>query len=319
MKKFLISILIPLFCLSIINLAHSAPPTDYLSNSTQGLKFTQFAQLQEKDSSVTTSVETKPGSTAASVQSKDWTFVLGYKGWYNQWQTSMFSGGPNSERGSQNIETTSDNYELASIPFASIKYKDFFISGSYFLETSYDFPAYTQYVNYTAQGLGYRLVNTKISAKRTEWDVNLGYYILSSPIAVSAGWKNVTQKYSTTESSPGLVYTPPTTDQKVEMEGPVLGISTSYPLGSGFYFYGAFAYGWLTLKIEGNKLSDVSCTYTLYDLGVGYKIPEWPVTLSLGYRVQDIHSKIDAGANADFTNEATDITKGVVFGLNIIF
>lgn len=313
MKKFIISILIPLFWICLIPWAYCGSTAEdlFIFNSSPNMDLKVFAQKKEVEAS-------QSGPTEASIKSKNWTFVVGYKAWLNTWQTAYpYSG---QYYGSHIVETTSGN-EFAHIPNASIKYKDFFISGSYFPEISYDFPKFSYIANYPAAPAGVGTITETVSgsAKRSEWDAQIGYFILSSPIAVTLGYKNVTQKYTTTYTSPGIIYTPATDESKTEYKGPLLGLSGSYPVGAGFNFYGGLAYGWLDVYYDGTK-SDDSATYFLADLGVLYKpFEKLPISLSAGYRIQDIDTKVKATSSGDFENTATDITKGFVFGINIIF
>lgn len=314
MKKLIVSILIPLFWICLIPSAYCGSTAEDLFNSSQKMDIKVFAQKKEVEAS-------QSGPTEVTVKSKNWTFVVGYKAWLNSWQTSQLQIG--SITGSNIVETTSDT-QFAHIPSASIKYKDFFISGSYFTETSYNFPKFSYIANYppptaVPPGVGTITETTSMSAKRSEWDAQIGYFISSSPIAVTLGYKNVTQKYTTTLTSPGIVYTPPTTESKTEYKGPMIGLSGSYPIAAGFHFYGAVAYGWMDVYFDGNKSSDDSATYSLADLGVLYKHAKLPISLSAGYRIQNIDTKFKARGSGDFENTATDLTKGFVFGLSLIF
>jgi len=308
MKKLIVSILIPLFWICLVPSAYCGSTAEdlFIFNSSQKMDLKVFAQKKEAEASLS-------GPTEVSAKSKNWTFVVGYKAWLNSWQTSFMQSG--STTGSNIVETTSGT-QIAHIPTASIKYKDFFISGSYFPETNYDFPKFSYIVN--SPTVGTITETASMSAKRSEWDAQIGYFILSSPIAVTLGYKNVTQKYTTTYTSPGIIYTPPTTESKTDYKGPMLGLSGSYPIAAGFNFYGAVAYGWLDVYYDGEKSTDEG-TYSLADLGVLYKHAKLPISFSAGYRIQDIDTKVKPKGSGSFGNTATDITKGFVFGLNIIF
>lgn len=241
----------------------------------------------------------------AAAEGSDFHASIGYKAWLNQWQTSYIGA-----TGTHILSMTSD-YEFTSIPVLGLRYKDFFLSGSYYMETKFDFPDVSYEV--TDPSVGTIIETLSASAKRSEWDASFGYYVHPS-IAVSVGYKRIAQEYTDRYSSPGIIYTPSEFTSKTTYKGPTLGILVNAPIGSGVGIYGNLAYGPLKGKFEGES-SSFNAPYVLAESGLNYKFEKAPLLINLGYRYQSLDSKPkDMGGQI-----GPDVTKGMVFGLSYIF
>jgi hypothetical protein len=246
-------------------------------------------------------------SSASSVSAIDsLNFGIGVRGWQNQWETSI-SFNDTSFAG-QNVKVTTDS-KFVPIPVLAVKYGNVFISGSYYTKTNFTFNKFNYRATYTTVGTIVETLET--SAERSEWDANIGYYIHPS-VALSVGYKNITQDYTQTVSSPGITYSQPTTKSTTEIKGPAIGIMGNVPIGSGFGLYGNISYGWLKSKYTGVSAEDNS-SYVLTDVGFNYIFESIPILLNLGYRYQSIYTDVSSGL------KAPDITTGFVVGANLVF
>ena len=88
------------------------------------------------------------------------------------------------------------------IPSLSLRFKDVFISAGLFNTTKFDFQKSTAVIN-LGPPAGVTVDTTTVSAKRTEQDANIGYFIFRS-VALTAGYKQISQKYHTIDSTPGF-------------------------------------------------------------------------------------------------------------------
>ena len=159
--------------------------------------------------------------------------------------------------------------ELTPFLFGSIRYKNFFISASHFLDTNY---------NLKLQQSG-----VLVDINRNETDANIGYYVLPS-LSLSVGYKEV-------KFGGGL--------GDAKYAGPVIGISGYGSMGSGFGLYGSFAYGALTLSAAVDVSNEAKkYAYLNSEVGLAYSFDFRDrggflsaITLTLGYRYQNIESK----------------------------
>jgi hypothetical protein len=161
--------------------------------------------------------------------------------------------------------------ELTIIPFASARYKDFFVSGSHFLESRYEFEV--------------PLLNRRLTSDRSETDVNVGYYVLSG-LALSVGYKELRSKQ------------PESGSVNFKFSGPTVGASAYGSLGSGFGLYGSAAYGRLDFKAAVAVPGADTSTYITTEVGLAYGFGAGrtsqrlvkSVTAILGYRYQSIEA-----------------------------
>ncbi|MBI4378586.1 MAG: hypothetical protein HY578_05750 [Nitrospinae bacterium] len=245
--------------------------------------------------------------SVSSVSASDgFNVSLGVKGWANQWETSFFFN--DSSFAGKNIKVTTDS-KFVAIPVLAVKYGNVFISGSYYAKTNFTFNKFNYRATYSTVGTITETLES--SADRSEWDANIGYYIHPS-VALSVGYKNITQDYTQTVSSPGITYSQPTTTSTTEIRGPTVGIIANKSIGSGFGLYGNISYGWLKAKYTGVSTEDNS-SYTLTDTGFNYMFGSIPLLINLGYRYQAMYTDASPGL------KAPDITTGFVLGANLVF
>lgn len=207
-------------------------------------------------------------------------------------------------------DALSSGTELTPILFGSVRYKNFFISGSHFLDTDYK-------ISLQQSGRG--------GINRKETDINLGYYVLPS-LSLSIGYKEL--KFG--GELGGFKYS-----------GPVVGISGFGSMGSGFGIYGGLAYGALTISAQGEIPDDAKkYTYLNYEGGLAYTFDFRErrgfldaITLTLGYRYQNFESKnavssqlvVDSGGGVliplgpPSRVHISNTSQGPVFGMIVSF
>jgi hypothetical protein len=246
---------------------------------------------------------------------KDVTLAIGMKFWFNTWQSANGSYGP--EQGA-NVQSYVSDPNVAFIPSISLKIKDFFISTSYLGAPEYTFPAYSDTLILTSSGTttAYTL-NHETTAKRTESDTNIGWYVTPN-LALTLGYKIVTQEITDKRSGTGLLST--TFVQKPTYAGPTIGFIGSVPIGEGFGLYGNLALGKLDMEYEGSSYT-YKTDYVSTEIGIGYKGKSLPLSFTVGYRFQSIEQKMPDYSLPDSpgTPISPDVTKGVTFGVNLIF
>lgn len=243
---------------------------------------------------------------------KDFSASVGLKTWINEWNLPMVIGtGTNHAYYSEP--------SVGFIPLLSARYKNFVISGSYFLKTDYDFDSQTvvnYYIDDNNNQVNYLLEDSAIKGERSEWDINVGYYIQPS-IVVSLGYKNIDRDIIL--KSPYLK-NDLTTDQNTS--GLTLGISAVAPLQGQWGLYGNFALGWLETEWKYGWKYDTD--YYLGELGFvyGYRLDNIQalesVSVHIGYRFQALIDDNTLTLGVDTTN-TTDYTQGFVLGVNLAF
>lgn len=268
--------------------------------------------------------------------SKDFAFSFGTKVWVNEWTTwsSAFSfeffnprdpgrSDPEEQPGVVVIDEnddgeedkftidaerfedqvsshTSDNFEVVPIPVASVRWKDFFVSASYFAQTDYHF-------------------GTLVDAEREEFDVAMGYYVLPPYLALAAGYKYINQKIGPVD---------------YDIDGPTVGFVGAVPMKYGFSLYTNFAFGFLEANSAAFEEAfdsfvlddDRESNYWLVDTGIAwtYNMKETApelllsqATVTLGYRHQQVETEGVATFNDD--DDGIDTTRGVALGVNFTF
>ena len=242
---------------------------------------------------------------------KDTYFTLGYKTWFNTWQTPFNTYPP---EGGANIMSLTSETVAAPIFSASLKFGDFLIAGSFMTTPDYKFPdnedvlvtgpTPTSFPSTT--GVFYPF---KTSASRKESDINLGYYVAPA-MAITIGMKNVKQTYNDLNADGSIFSTSWT-----KYSGPIVGITGGGALGAGFAFYGNLSYGILKGEFEGDP-KKFDATYSSTELGIAYR-PISFLSFLVGYKYQTIDTKItDPAFNGQV---ALDVTKGFILGANLTF
>jgi hypothetical protein len=284
--------------------------------------------------------------------SRDFSATVGVKIWINDWQRDSFlsSGVITPAIEVRSTDTAPDNQEsdieAVPIPQLSARYKWFFVTGSYYAKTGFDFDdstaTTTALVDTDGDGapdVGARS-NTlfKTSGDRYEWDASGGVYI-HPYVALLGGYKKVRQHIDnflaqeTVDLATGA--TIGTASQRafsdIDIEGPTIGIASSVPIGRGFGVYASYAHGFMDAKIRDVNLTtgdddqapDADATYDVAELGFSYThgteglAPHMPLsaaTVYAGYRYQNISTEFD-----EPFQDRSDVTKGFAVGVNLTF
>lgn len=210
----------------------------------------------------------------AQAQASDLTVSLGLKAWHTQWTTFSYD---TNAGGDPVLTQVPAKDKLVVVPQLSMRWRDFTGSLSAYPSTNHDF---------VAGGRG----------TRKELDLNVGYFVAPS-VAVTLGYKKLSQRDG---------------DALYELDGPVLGVSATAPLGHGYALYGTLGIG--RMKDTGASTVHFKADYQLSELGLAYNlaIDRLPRTLTftLGYRTQVLSSKEALGAQ-----DGRDLTQGLTFGL----
>jgi len=259
---------------------------------------------------------------------KDFLLLLGAKTWLTEWNTWRTPVSSLYDRGF-NIPglTSTSNSEVSVVPNLTLRYQDWFVSGSYLAETEYRFARQSDLfdIRGSAATLDYQLSGT-----RREWDVTLGYQFLPYA-AITMGYKEIQQRFRTDQCTARLgsarLECGGLFDGRFVYAGPTLGISGSVPIRSGFGLYGNFSYGWLGANYrddQGSVIGDVD--YYVGEFGVTYThamqslplyIPFSAATAYAGYRYQSYESEIPRTiANG---NRPKDVVQGFVSGINLAY
>jgi hypothetical protein len=168
---------------------------------------------------------------------KDFSIAIGTKLWFNEWTTwdvapidINFDGVINEFDRFDVTSNEADGYELTLIPALSVKYHEFFVSASYFVDTAYRFPTLVDEFD------------------RREWDVTTGYYLFPPYLALTIGFKQIQR------TIPGPA---PFGDIEFQVDGPIVGFAGAAPIKWGFSLYTSFAYGLYLLNNSGQGLDNM--------------------------------------------------------------
>lgn len=238
-------------------------------------------------------------------------FTLGYKTWFNTWQTAYNSYFPD---GGANIMSLTSESVAAPIFSASLKMGNLLIAGSFMTTPDYKFPDYedvevTGPTPTTVDPAATPFYTYRTTGSRKEQDINLGYYI-SPAVALTVGYKQVKQTYNNNDDTGATYYSTWT-----KYSGPIVGITGGGSLGAGFAFYGNFSFGVLKGEFEGDS-ETFTANYSSTELGIAYR-PVSFLSFLVGYKYQTIDSKLSDPA---YNNQvALDVTKGFILGANLTF
>jgi hypothetical protein len=263
-------------------------------------------------------------STSAFAQDKDWSVTLGIKGWLNIWDTKVQAGIPasgNFAGGSSIISQTSD-WTAAAIPSLAIRYKEFFIASSYFVNRKYNFPQnagsfFFDVGDPSGVGLGVPYTQDTV-AKRKEFDINIGWYFVPQ-VALTLGYKQVNQHYTDTFILPPAIFPVPfTTDQTTKNKAATIGVVAGAPLGDSnflMYFNAASSIGPTMKATYSDSSGSDKGWYATGEVGFGYRIaPGLTATLSYKYQIIDLKLK-----DLSPTQHARDTTNGPLLGVSYTF
>jgi hypothetical protein len=297
---------------------------------------------------------------------KDFSVTIGTKVWVNEWQLDRFFTETTAPffLGITNIEGTTTNdapdtqisdIEPTPIPQLAVRYKQLFITGSYYVKTDFDFPTVRQSGRTTLSELDAlgnliptflieRTLFTTTTGERWEWDAAVGWYV-HPYVALLVGYKEINVEtggtvtgtdtftdLSTGEVLPQPPPTPLTFFTEIEISGPTLGIAGSVPIVHGFGIYASYAHGFMDVDIGEGTVSptfseastELDADYDVAELGFSYTpnmaalllhLPLSAATIYAGYRYQTI----ETDTPDDLGGDRRDITQGFVAGLNLTF
>jgi hypothetical protein len=246
---------------------------------------------------------------SAAFAEGDFSATIGLKMWNHTW--SSWATAPEyvpNDYGYPIVRSSVNDVEAGNtqgwIPSFSVRYKDFMLGGSYFAKKSYDFSASANQRLYG--GTPYGGIVGMRDVKREEFDLTAGYYVLPT-LAIIGGYKEVDQWWG---------------GDKYKYSGPIIGVSASAPLTSGFSLYGTVAVG-PTMKLtrpNGGAKSDSD--YRLGEVGLAYAFDVGGVAGiksligTMGYRSQVIVTKM-TGLTSDL--KGRDTTEGLTLGVVAAF
>ncbi|MES2947526.1 MAG: hypothetical protein V4858_03195 [Pseudomonadota bacterium] len=215
------------------------------------------------------------GTSPARADDDDFSFSAGLRAWNSQWQANSFP-----TVGGTTVAVHSDSTtKLVLIPVFSVRYKDYALSASRSMQTSYTL----------SDGL-----HPPVDEPREETDINLSYSLIQG-LSASVGMKEV--RWGT-----------------VVIKGPTLALTGSAPIGAGIGMYGTGGMGWLDVQMPG--LPTLNADYALGEFGLTYsfdtKASLKGLTATLGYRYQKITAKSFSIVN---NRDVNDITSGMTLGL----
>ena len=255
---------------------------------------------------------------------RDWKIIYGLKVWANEWSLPVELRAYDKTY----ILEYESGTAITPIPALLATYHNFFIGGSYLLDTDYDFPCqqlvWWSYDNENDENDYYRHDND-VSGSRTEWDLNIGYF-LTPNIAVSLGYKSLERELMLTRTDFWNNYVIKI-NYPLSVHAPIIGISASAPINDKFNLYGNLAYGWLSgdASYEGTDFKnnlDVNGNYLFSELGFGYVIPleqkfASAVTINVGYRFQRLDMKLSSKEDEGswgHSGDQHDSTAGFILG-----
>jgi hypothetical protein len=230
---------------------------------------------------------------------KDFSMTLGVKVWQTDWSTWFFQDISDATfRTQSSVYNRNAELKQTVLPSVTVRYKNFFISGSQLIKKSFTFPGCCGF-------------------DRKENDINIGYSILPG-LAVSFGWKQLHYEGG------GYWY---------DAKGNTVGLSASAPIAPVVSIYGNLGYGRPAVNDSAGAFNGVRGKYLLTEGGLAFPLAEMSpalkgVVATAGYRYQRLISKrfnvntyrISTNALvATETVDLTDITEGPVFGLSMTF
>ena len=232
---------------------------------------------------------------------KNWSASVGIKLWHNNWNLVLSTD-------SQAVSYNS-NTELLMIPILSARYNNWMMSGSFFSKNNYSFGS-----SMIAFKDGNTLSDISLTAERSEFDINVGYYVLPSLVA-TLGYKQIDRVFSILEDNQIG------DDQKIKTSGFTFGVAAFAPLSKQVGLYGNFAYGYLKTKSEGVNtynsdyyLGEVGFSYSKNFEGILFVLESGSVYM--GYRFQNLVDHYDFYPG---TSTLADYTQGFVIGVNLSF
>ncbi|HBL17413.1 MAG TPA: hypothetical protein DD417_11890 [Elusimicrobia bacterium] len=223
------------------------------------------------------------------------TLSVGYKLWYNSWETAI----PSYTNGGTHVNAITAGPVGAHIPNMSVKVWKFLVSGSVMTSNNYRFPAFKD--TFIQGGTGFTTADRYYRATRKEYDINTGFYVTPNIVA-TVGYKSVEQRYQETISNVADEET------RTWYKGPTFGLAGGAGIGYGFSLYGNGALGYMHARYSGSSSRDIA-NYEAMEVGLAWR---WKVvSASLGYKFQYITTRGEI--------DAADVSRGYIMGLNLNF
>ncbi len=277
---------------------------------------------------------------------RDLSVTLGTKVWLNEWSRERRFISNQAITPDFNFVVASDtapdaqesDIEPVPIPQLSVRYQWLIVTGGYYSKTGFDFGTTEGIVEQFMfeQGIFAPISRTEFetSGERYEWDASAGIYV-HPYVAILGGYKKVRQQIDTTTTIEALGFGTFAFKEftDIDIEGPMIGIAASVPIGGGFGMYGSYAHGFMDTKIrtvfgEGDfdtgTSPDLDTTYNVAEIGFSYThgverlMPHMPLsaaTAYAGYRYQRISTDFDMLNVQD----AGDVTEGFAVGVSFSF
>ncbi len=305
-----------------------------------------------------TSKETESRFISATEEStpspSDFSVSIGSKFWINNWSTGQLTPGTiSSDPVAGNFIYTGNSYggqsslplgeQVASIPMGNIRYKNFFITGSYYTPTAFGIAQQSEIQLNFPNIFGLSGKDTFAgTVKRSEWDVSLGWLFVPN-LAFTVGYKEINMDIAYNVNHPvdyisePYSYNPENTaiSANNSIKGPTLGIAGSLPImrimKGSLGLYGSYAHGFMTTTLKytlNGKASPTTNTDTDYDAlegGLTFSfgkelLPSFlPISKSsifAGYRMQRV--TVPKGYSV-FNTGSAEITHGFTTGINLTY
>ena len=172
---------------------------------------------------------------------RDLSVTLGTKVWLNEWSRErafIATGVVTSNFDFIVFQTFApqaqqSDIEPVPIPQLSVRYKWLIVTGGYYSKTGFDFGSSLITVTETTSEVTLEPLSQaefKTSGERYEWEASAGIYI-HPYVVILGGYKKVRQAFDTTITDRSSVFGTlvSTSLEKIDIEGPTIGIAASVP------------------------------------------------------------------------------------------
>ena len=211
----------------------------------------------------------------------DVNVTVGARVWHTRWTTWLTPAAV--------VSYFPARIEPTITPVVSVRYRQFFVSGSYMVDKTFDF------------------LDDSVSFKRGEYDINFGYFLLPG-LAVTLGWKNVNY-----EGDPGVY--------RFVAKGPTIGLAGNAAISPAVSLYGNLAYGRPKLHDYGGAYEKEKGKYLLTEFGLAFPLGQMHSSMNrfvatAGYRYQRVSGYPNATTSQ---TQLFEYAQGPVVGLSYTF
>ncbi len=287
-----------------------------LAAAYQQLKNQQTRQLQTPE-------EYYPEEEMVEETGNDFSITVGTKFWVNRLDSSLtvpgqFGSAVLPDGSFVSIDTQSSlrplskaKEEVTPIPTITLRYKDFFINGNYYVPTDFEFSeeqtlnfSVSQLFSPSASGiLAKKILRRDSINEREEWDVSLGWMIHPN-VAIIAGYKRINQDVDFRDSiyqsfgltDPNILVQQFVQQATFEISGPTVGIAGSLPIAELFGgvtgMYMSYSHGFFETD------AFVTSTNTFSSFGLSPKVSAASREIETDYNV------IEAGFSYNVNGDA---------------